>query len=43
VWLPIPVFALFLQANFITGEERFLEQLFGDQYLAYRKRVRRWL
>ena len=42
-WLPIPAFALFIQANFITGEERFLEEIFGQQYLAYKRRVRRWL
>jgi len=28
---------------FIRGEERQLEQKFGDQWRAYKKRVRRWL
>jgi protein-S-isoprenylcysteine O-methyltransferase Ste14 len=42
-WLPIPFFLWIIQANFITGEERFLEELFGPQYLAYKRRVRRWL
>ena len=42
-WLPIPVFVWILQANFIQGEERFLEELFGQDYLAYKSRVRRWL
>lgn len=42
-WLPIPLFVWIIQANFIHGEERFLEELFGQQYLAYKSRVRRWL
>ncbi len=42
-WLPIPFFVWIIQSNFINGEERFLEQLFGQQYLAYKSRVRRWL
>jgi protein-S-isoprenylcysteine O-methyltransferase Ste14 len=42
-WLPIPLFVWILQANFIHGEERFLEELFGQQYLTYKNRVRRWL
>lgn len=42
-WLPIPFFIWLIQANFITGEERFLEALFGQQYLDYKSRVRRWL
>ena len=42
-WLPIPLFVWIIQANFISGEERFLEDLFGQQYLAYKSRVRRWL
>ena len=41
--LPIPLFVWILQANFIHGEERFLEELFGQQYLTYKNRVRRWL
>ena len=41
--LPIPVFAWAIQRNFIIGEERFLEQIFGAQYLDYKRQVRRWL
>jgi len=41
--LPIPVFAWAIQHNFIRGEERFLEEIFGEQYLGYKRRVRRWL
>jgi protein-S-isoprenylcysteine O-methyltransferase Ste14 len=36
---------LFLLANFliIPPEERNMEQTFGEQYVEYRGRVRRWL
>jgi protein-S-isoprenylcysteine O-methyltransferase Ste14 len=42
-FLPIPVFVWLIQKRFIEAEERFLEEIFGAQYLAYRNRVRRWL
>lgn len=42
-WLPIPVFIRIIRNNFILGEERFLEEIFGAQYLQYKSRVRRWL
>jgi protein-S-isoprenylcysteine O-methyltransferase Ste14 len=42
-YLPIPLFVWIIQKNFIEGEERFLTEIFGEQYLAYRRRVRRWL
>lgn len=42
-WLPVPFFIWVIQANFIRGEERFLESIFGEQYLEYKRRVRRWL
>jgi protein-S-isoprenylcysteine O-methyltransferase Ste14 len=42
-FLPIPVFVLIIQEWFIKGEERFLEEIFGDQYVAFKKRVRRWI
>ena len=42
-WLPIPVFVWIIQAWFIVGEERFLEQTFGEPYVAYKRGVRRWL
>jgi len=41
--LPIPLFAWAIQRNFILGEERFLEEIFGEQYLGYKRQVRRWL
>ncbi len=41
--LPLPLFLFIIQKRFIEGEERFLEAAFGDDYLAYRQRVRRWI
>jgi protein-S-isoprenylcysteine O-methyltransferase Ste14 len=42
-FLPLPLFVWVIQTRFIAGEERFLEEIFGQQYLAYKRRVRRWL
>lgn len=42
-FLPIPVFVWIIHTRFIAGEERFMEEIFGAQYLAYKGRVRRWL
>lgn len=36
------VFALLLDAIFIRPEEKMLEKKFGEQYLAYKQKVRRW-
>lgn len=41
--VPIPIFALIIDRNFVQGEERFLEEIFGEPYREYRRRVRRWL
>jgi protein-S-isoprenylcysteine O-methyltransferase Ste14 len=41
--LPLPVFVWLLTKQFIEGEEQFLEGIFGEDYLAYKRRVRRWL
>ena len=46
VWwilLLAPVCAWALQVLAILPEEKYLERKFGDQYLVYKKRVRRWL
>lgn len=43
VWLPVPVFILIIRNNFILGEERFLEEIFGKQYTDYKNKVGRWL
>ena len=41
--VPIVAFVWIITANFIRGEERFLEDIFGEQYLLYKKQVRRWI
>ena len=39
----LPVVLLVVQTQVIAREERYLEAKFGDEYRAYRGRVRRWL
>jgi protein-S-isoprenylcysteine O-methyltransferase Ste14 len=39
----VPLYVAIFRARFIDHEERVLEQLFGAEYRAYRRRVRRWL
>ncbi|MFQ5765014.1 MAG: methyltransferase family protein [Rhodospirillales bacterium] len=39
----VPVFAWVIQRRFVEAEERMLEDAFGDDYRAYKQRVRRWL
>lgn len=36
-------FVLIIELWFIRGEERFLDEIFGEQYRSYKLRVRRWL
>jgi protein-S-isoprenylcysteine O-methyltransferase Ste14 len=45
VWILIltPICAWLLQKLAILPEEAYLERKFGDRYLMYKKRVRRWL
>ena len=43
VFLPIPIFVWLIQYQFISREEEFLEELFGEEYLAYKVKVRPWL
>jgi protein-S-isoprenylcysteine O-methyltransferase Ste14 len=45
-WWPIflmPLVLLVMQRGVIEREEAYLTRKFGDQYLAYKARVRRWL
>jgi protein-S-isoprenylcysteine O-methyltransferase Ste14 len=41
--LPLPAFVAVIHYNFILGEEVFLEEAFGKEFLDYKNRVRRWL
>jgi protein-S-isoprenylcysteine O-methyltransferase Ste14 len=42
-FLVIPLFLVLVQKTFIHVEERMLAERFGDEYAAYRDRVRRWI
>jgi protein-S-isoprenylcysteine O-methyltransferase Ste14 len=43
-WLPLmPPLIGFMNWGVITREERYLEGIFGPEYVAYKARVRRWL
>lgn len=42
-FIPIPFFVWQIQRKFIRPEEEFLEEIFGQEYVAYKSRVRRWL
>jgi protein-S-isoprenylcysteine O-methyltransferase Ste14 len=39
----VPLFWALLLLRFVRHEERWLEERFGEQYCAYKQRVRRWL
>ena len=43
VFIIIPVFAWWVHKRFVLQEESMLEDQFGNHYLAYKKRVRRWV
>lgn len=40
---PLLIFMLIIRFNFVAGEERFMEAAFGQQYLDYKSKVRRWI
>ena len=41
--LMLPFMVVFTNALIIAKEERYLERKFGEEYLGYKRRVRRWL
>jgi protein-S-isoprenylcysteine O-methyltransferase Ste14 len=41
--LLLPVALLVIQRGVIECEERYLEEKFGEEYLRYKERVRRWI
>lgn len=43
VLIAAPAFVVIINKMQIEPEERALEELFGQQYLNYKKRVRRWM
>lgn len=42
-WVIILVFALLMEVGYIQVEERMLEEKFGQVWLVYKKKVRRWI
>ena len=43
VILFLPLLLVVTQRELIEREERYLERTFGEEYLAYKRRVRRWV
>ena len=41
--LLLPVVLIVIQREVIRREERYLERTFGEEYLPYKRRVRRWV
>ena len=41
--LLLPLVLLVIQREIIGREERYLERTFGEEYLDYKRRVRRWV
>jgi protein-S-isoprenylcysteine O-methyltransferase Ste14 len=41
--LALPIGLVLIDRFVITREERYLERKFGDEYLNYKRRVRRWI
>jgi len=39
----VPVFVVVMTVRFVLPEERDLERQFGDEYVEYTRRVRRWI
>jgi protein-S-isoprenylcysteine O-methyltransferase Ste14 len=39
----LPIFAVLIEKNFIIREEKSLEKTFGQVYLDYKRKVRRWI
>ena len=39
----LPIFIVLIEKNFIISEEKLLEKTFGQVYLDYKRKVRRWI
>ena len=41
--LLVPLVLYVMEREVIEREERYLERTFGEEYLAYKRKVRRWM
>jgi protein-S-isoprenylcysteine O-methyltransferase Ste14 len=41
--LLLPLVLIIIEREVIEREERYLERTFGEEYLNYKRRVRRWV
>ncbi len=41
--LAVPIGLILIDRIVVTREERYLERKFGEEYLSYKRRVRRWV
>ena len=41
--VPLPLVLAIIDRGVIAREERYLERKFGQEYLDYKRRVRRWV
>ncbi|PHS71823.1 MAG: hypothetical protein COB22_06520 [Cycloclasticus sp.] len=39
----LPLFVLLVNKMYISGEEKALESIFGNEFIAYKSKVRRWV
>jgi protein-S-isoprenylcysteine O-methyltransferase Ste14 len=42
-WFVLPIFVFLIEKDFIIKEENLLEKTFDQAYLAYKRKVRRWI
>jgi protein-S-isoprenylcysteine O-methyltransferase Ste14 len=42
-FMVIPIFAMSMELRFVRVEERMLEKRFGENWLEYKQRTRRWI
>ena len=42
-WIVVALFWLVIRVGFVRHEETLMEQTFGEQFVEYKARVRRWL
>ncbi|MHC4481525.1 MAG: methyltransferase family protein [Planctomycetota bacterium] len=42
-WVIVPAFFLLVARRFALAEEKVMEEIFGEGYCRYKRRVRRWL